>query len=170
MNALVPGSFDPITLGHINIIERASRIFPTVYVAIMNNDSSKYDKSLKSKTYMFSPEQRLELVKLSISHIENAKAVYFDGMLIDACDKLSAHAVIRGVRNSADFEYELIHANWNMEHNNKIEALFMPADSVYDGISSTAVREIIESGDNIDDLKCALHPKAIDYLKNIRKG
>ncbi len=166
MNALVPGSFDPITLGHVNIIERASKIFSKVYVAVMNNDSSKYDKSLKSKIYMFSPEERLELVRRSVSHIENAEAIYFDGMLIDACDELCAYAVVRGVRNANDLEYELIHANWNRAHNPKVEALFMPADPEFDGVSSTSVRKIIESGDNFDALDGALHPLAIEYLKN----
>ncbi len=164
MNALIPGSFDPITLGHINIIERASKMFPKLYVAVMNNDSSKYDKTLKSKTYMFTPEERLELVKRSIAHIENAEAIYFEGMLIDACDKLGAYAVVRGVRNSHDLEYELIHANWNREHNSKIEAVFLPAEPQFDSISSTEVRKIIESGENFHLLCGSLHPNAIEYL------
>ncbi len=164
MNAFVPGSFDPITLGHVNIIERASKMFDKVFVVVMNNDSSKYDDTLKSKTYFLSPDERLDVVKLSISHIENAEAVYFDGMLIDACDKLDAHAVVRGVRNSRDFEYELIHARWNMAHNDKIEVFFLPADPEFDSISSSMVREVIESGENFDALKDALHPRAIEYI------
>lgn len=166
MKALVPGSFDPITLGHVNIAERASRMFDKVYVAVMNNDSSKYDKTLRSKTYMFTPEERVELVRLSISHIENAEAIYYDGMLIDACDELEAYAVIRGVRNAKDLEYEIIHANWNKEHNPKIEPMFIPADPRFDGISSTAVRKIIEDNEDLDALCGKLHPDAIEYLKN----
>ena len=166
MKAIVPGSFDPITLGHINIIERASKMFDTVYVAVMNNDSAKYDDRLKSKSYMLTPDERLKVVELSIAHIENAKPIYFEGMLIDACDKLSAYAVIRGVRDSKDFEYELIHAKWNREHNEKVEALFMPADSRFDSISSSFVKEKIQNGDNLDDLRDALHPDVIEFLKN----
>lgn len=165
MNALIPGSFDPITLGHVNIIERASKMFQKVYVVVMNNDSAKYDKSLKSKTYLLTPMERLEIVKLSIAHIENAEAIYFDGMLIDACDKLDAYAVIRGVRNSHDFEYELIHARWNREHNKKIEVFFLPAEPEFDFISSSMVKEIIRNGDNLNGLADAIHPAAIEYLK-----
>lgn len=165
MKALVPGSFDPITLGHVNIAERASKLFDKVYVAVMNNDSSKYDKTLKSKMYMFTPEERVELVRLSISHIKNAEAIYFDGMLIDACDELEAYAVVRGVRNAKDLEYELIHANWNKEHNPKIEPMFIPADPSFDGISSTAVRKIIEENTDLEALKDKLHPDAIEFLK-----
>ena len=166
MKAIVPGSFDPITLGHINIIERASKMFDTVYVAVMNNDSAKYDDRLKSKSYMLTPEERLKVVELSIAHIENAKPIYFEGMLIDACDKLSAYAVIRGVRDSKDFEYELIHAKWNREHNEKLEVFFMPADPRFDTISSSMVKEKIQIGDHLDDLVGALHPDAIEFLKN----
>ena len=164
MNALIPGSFDPITLGHVNIIERASRMFDKVFVVVMNNDSAKYDNSLKSKTYFLSSDERLEIVRLSIAHIKNAEAVYFDGMLIDACDKLCAHAVVRGIRNSKDFEYESIHAKWNREHNDKIEVLFMPADPKFDNISSSKVKEIITNGDNFDALKDFLNPEAIEYI------
>ena len=73
MIALIPGSFDPITLGHVDVIERAAKKFDKVFVAVMNNDSAKYDKSLQSKTYLFTPEIRLDLVKLSIAHIENVE-------------------------------------------------------------------------------------------------
>lgn len=166
MNALIPGSFDPITLGHVNIIERASKMFNKVYVVVMNNDSAKYDQSLKSKTYLLSAEERLEIVKLSISHIENAEAVYFEGMLIDACDKLDAYAVVRGVRDAKDFEYELIHAKWNREHNEKIEVFLMPAESKFDTVSSTLVRNTIQMRENLDSIEGVLHKDAITYLKN----
>ena len=75
MTALIPGSFDPITLGHLNIIERTAKKFDKVYVAVMNNDSSKHDKTLSSKTYMFDMETRLAMVSLSTEHIENVVVV-----------------------------------------------------------------------------------------------
>ena len=166
MRAIVPGSFDPITLGHVNIVERAAKMFDKVYVVVMNNDSAKYDKTLMSKTYFFTPESRLELVKLSIAHIDNAEAIYFDGMLIDACDNLDAYAVVRGIRDAKDLEYELIHAKWNREHNDKIEAFFMPADPSFDNISSSMVKKKIQDGSSLEELSGALHPKAIEFLKN----
>ena len=167
MRAIVPGSFDPITLGHVNIVERAAKMFEKVYVVVMNNDSAKYDKTLKSKTYLFTPENRLELVKLSIAHIENVEAIYFDGMLIDACDKLDAYAVVRGIRDAKDLEYEFIHAKWNREHNPKVEPIFIPAEDKFNSISSTSVREIIQTGDNFESLGGVLHSDAIAYLQKI---
>ena len=165
--ALIPGSFDPITLGHVNIIERAARMFDKVYVAVMINDSAKYDSSLSSKKYMFSMEERLELARLSVAHIDNAEAIARSGMLIDLCDELKVTCIVKGIRNAADLEYEMIHAKWNKAHNEKAETLFLPADEGLTSVSSTEVRRIIESG-NIDALSGIIHENALDYLKNNR--
>ena len=167
MNALIPGSFDPITLGHINIIERASPMFEKIYVAVMNNDSAEHDKSLRSKEYMFTPSERLELVRRSVAHIPNVEAVLWSGMLIDFCDAYDIVAVIRGVRNSEDFEYELKHAVWNREHNPRAQALLMPAETKYDSVSSTKIREAIVSGD-VSYLEGSIHPDALTYIKSLR--
>ncbi len=167
MNALIPGSFDPITLGHVNIIERASPMFEKIYVAVMNNDSAEHDSSLSSKTqYMFTPEQRLELLRRSVAHIKNAEAVLWDGMLIDFCDAYNIVAVVRGVRNSHDFEYEMIHAKYNREHNPRAQALFMPADPSFDCISSTNIREVIAKGE-LSALEESVHPDALTYIKQL---
>ena len=167
MRALIPGSFDPITLGHINIIERAAPMFEKIYVAVMNNDSAEHDASLTSKTqYMFTPEERLELVRLSISHIANAEAVLWSGMLIDFCDEYNIVAVVRGVRNAGDFEYEMKHAKYNREHNPRAQALFMPADPSFDSISSTNIREVIAKGE-LSALEGSLHPDALAYIKQL---
>ncbi len=167
MNALIPGSFDPITLGHVNIIERAAPMFEKIYVAVMNNDSAEHDSRLSSKTqYMFTPEERLELVRLSISHIPNAEAVMWSGMLIDFCDAYNIVAVVRGVRNSRDFEYEMIHAKYNREHNPRAQALLMPAAPSFDGISSTKIREVIAKGE-LSALEGSIHPNALAYMKTL---
>ena len=166
MNALISGSFDPITLGHVNIIERVSNMFDKVYVAVMNNDSAKYDKSLKSKVNSFTDEQRLEMVRLSTSHIANVIPVYYAGRLIDACDEFDISAVVRGVRNAEDFEYEMIHARWNREHNKRAETLFMPADPKFDGISSSLVKRIIFEDKNPNALDGLVSEKVINYIKN----
>lgn len=163
--ALIPGSFDPITLGHVNIIERAARMFDKVYVSVMINDSAKYDKTLSSKQYMFDMEERLELVRLSIAHIENAEAIARSGMLIDLCDELSVTCIVKGIRNAADLEYEMIHAKWNKAHNERAETLFLPADEGFGAVSSTEVRRIIELGD-IEALSGIIHENALNYLKN----
>lgn len=164
--ALIPGSFDPITLGHVNIIERAAKMFDKVYVAVMINDSAKYDSTLSSKNYMFSMDERLELVRLSVSHIENAEAIARSGMLIDLCDELEVTAIVKGIRNAADLEYEMIHARWNKAHNERAETLFLPADESLTSVSSTAVRQMLADKD-FDGLCKIMSIKAVDYLKNI---
>ena len=161
--ALIPGSFDPITLGHVNIIMRASKIFDKVYVAVMNNDSAKYAKTLSSKTYMFDMETRLELVKRSLSHLDNVETVSYSGMLIDLFDMTGADTVVKGIRNGDDLAYEMIHARWNKEHNPRRETLFLPADESLASLSSTRVRELIDMGE-YEPLAAVLSPAAIKYL------
>ena len=167
MVALIPGSFDPITLGHVNIIERAAKMSDKVYVAVMNNDSAKHSSVLSSKTYMFDMETRRELVRLSLSHIENVEVISSSGMLIDLFDELSADVIIKGIRTSADLEYEMIHARWNKEHNPRLETLFLPADESLASVSSTRVRELLNEG-KYDDLVGILADSAIEYLKEGR--
>ena len=165
--ALIPGSFDPITLGHVNIIERAARMFDKVYVAVMINDSAKYDSTLSSKQYLFSMEERLELVKCSVAHVENAEAIARSGMLIDLCDELGVTAIVKGIRNAADLEYEMIHARWNKAHNDRAETLFLPADESLTAVSSTEVRRALAEKD-FDGLRGILSEKALEYIKNSR--
>ncbi len=165
MIALIPGSFDPITLGHVNIIERAAKTADKVYVAVMNNDSAKHSSVLSSKTYMFNMETRLELVRLSLSHIENVEVISSSGMLIDLFDEIGADVVIKGIRTSADLEYEMIHAKWNKEHNTRLETMFLPADDSLVSVSSTRVREYIDKGE-YDLLRGIISEKAINFLMN----
>lgn len=165
--ALIPGSFDPITLGHVNIIERAAKMFDKVYVAVMINDSAKYDSSLSSKKYMFSMDERLELVRLSVAHIENVEAIARSGMLIDLCDELEITAIVKGIRNAADLEYEMIHARWNKAHNESAETLFLPADENMTAVSSTEVRRLLESGE-LDSLRGIVADGALEYIKSLK--
>lgn len=168
MKVLIPGSFDPITLGHVNIIERAAKLADTVYVAVMNNDSSKHDSTLSSKTYLFNMEERTELVRLSVAHVENVIVISRSGMLIDLFDELSVDTVIKGIRSDKDLEYEMIHAEWNKAHNPRFETVFLPCDENYSGISSTLVRERIKSCD-YEGLCEYMSAQAIEYLKEINK-
>jgi len=165
--ALIPGSYDPITLGHVNIIERASKMFDKVYVAVMNNDSSKYSAVLSSKTYTFTVEERLIMVEHATEHIENVEAISSSGMLIDLFDELGATAIVKGIRNEKDLEYEMIHAKWNKEHNDRAETLFLPADEKLCSVSSTAVRQLI-SEKNFEALEGVIHEKTLEWLKNRR--
>lgn len=166
MIALVPGSYDPITKGHLNIIERASAIADQVYVAVMNNDSSKHDKTLKSKTYMLTPEQRLNTVKLATKHLNNVESLLYPGMLIDLFDELKIDTVFRGIRNSEDLEYEIKHAKWNREHNPKYEVVFLLTREEYANISSSHVKEAIANNNN-DYLSQVLPKPVADYIINL---
>lgn len=168
MNALIPGSFAPITLGHVNIIERAARMFDKVYVAVMNNDSAKHDATLSSKTYTLDIEKRLELVKASLSHISNVEAISSEGMLIDLCDLIDTHIVVKGIRNGEDLEYEMKHAKWNKEHNPKIETIFLPCDEKLSSISSTLVRNLI-SEKRYSELEGIVAPLAIELLQDYKR-
>jgi pantetheine-phosphate adenylyltransferase len=163
MIGLIPGSFDPITLGHVNIIERAAGKFDTVYVAVMNNDSAKHDKTLSSKTYTFDMSERVKMVELSTAHIENVKVISFEGMLIDLFDEIGADVIVKGIRNAADLEYEMIHARWNKAHNPRIETLFMTADENLCAISSTLVRQYIKNRE-YDNLDGVMAESVIRYL------
>ena len=165
MVALIPGSFDPITLGHVNVIERAAAKFDRVIVAVMNNDSAKHDSTLSSKTYTFDMETRLEIVRLSVSHIANVEVISSSGMLIDLFDEVGADVIVKGIRNAADLEYELKHATWNKAHNARIETLFLPADNSFASVSSTLVRENLKNGE-FQKLETVLASPAIEYLKS----
>lgn len=165
MIALIPGSFDPITLGHVNIIERAAKKFDRVIVAVMNNDSAKHDSTLSSKSYTFDMATRLEIVRLSVSHIANAEVISSSGMLIDLFDEVYADVIVKGIRNAADLEYELKHATWNKAHNARIETLFLPAEENLTSISSTLVREHLKNGE-FQKLEGVLAAPAIEHLKS----
>ena len=163
MIGLIPGSFDPITLGHVNIIERTAGKFDTVYVAVMNNDSAKHDKTLSSKTYTFDMSERVKMVELSTAHIENVKVISFEGMLIDLFDEIGADVIVKGIRNAADLEYEMIHAKWNKAHNPRVETLFITADENLCAISSTLVRQYIKNRE-YDNLDGVMAESVIRYL------
>ena len=168
MIALIPGSFDPITLGHVNVIERAAQNFDKVFVAVMNNDSANHFKGLSSKTYMFDMQMRTELVRLSVKHIANVEVVCSSGLLVDLFDELCADVIVKGIRTAADLEYEMIHAAKNKEYNSRVETLFLPASDKLSGVSSTVVREHIKNGE-FDKLEGIISSAAIEYLKGIDK-
>lgn len=140
---LVPGSFDPMTLGHVNVVERAAAIFDQVVVAIMINDQ---------KQYRFSLAQRETLAACSCAHLPNVRVITDDGMLIDLVDKIGADAIIKGVRTVEDFQYEQKMAYWNREHNEKAETLYLPCDPRFSDLSSTRVRQCLETSSPLDGL------------------
>ena len=134
--AVFPGSFDPITLGHFDIIERAVPLFDKLIIAIGQNSQKKY---------MFPLEKRMEFIRKSVAHFPNVEVDYFEGLTIDYCIKKEAQFILRGLRNPADFEFEKAIAQTNrlLTHENKIETIFLLTSAGKSYISSSIVREII---------------------------
>lgn len=144
--ALIPGSFDPITVGHEDVITRAAQLFDRVIVAVMTNDMTKYVATAKQKSYLFSMVERYAMVQAACRHLDNVQVVCSDGMLIDLFDEVGATLIVKGIRNEQDYAYEQKHAEWNRAHNPRAQTVYLPADSRYDHISSTLVRERIAAG------------------------
>lgn len=136
--AIVPGSFDPLTVGHVDIIERAAKIFDEVVVAILVNPE-------KVNSAMFSFEERKRIATVACSHICNVRVITFEGMLWKLAKMLGACAIVKGLRNAADFEYEQPMAAFNYEHYPLAETVYLPS-YVNNDVSSTALRTSIKQG------------------------
>jgi pantetheine-phosphate adenylyltransferase len=132
-SVIYPGTFDPITNGHVDLTERASRLFDRVVVAIAHSEK---------KTPLFSLEQRIELCQQSLSHLDNVEVVGFSNLLIDFARSQDASCVLRGLRAVADFEYEFQLANMNRAMWPEFESVFLTPAEHLSYISSTLVREI----------------------------
>ncbi|MFV0192517.1 pantetheine-phosphate adenylyltransferase [Empedobacter falsenii] len=136
--AVFPGSFDPITLGHLDIIERGVPLFDKIIVAIGTNSS---------KNYMFSLEQRIKFIEDSVSRFGNVEVMSYNGLTVDFCDEVNAQFILRGLRNPADFEFEKAIAHTNRaitDHN--IETIFLLTSSGKAYISSSIVRDVMRNG------------------------
>lgn len=131
--AVYPGSFDPVTNGHIDIIDRASKIFSKIYVAVLKNPQKKAH---------FSLEERIYMLKESLNGRKNVVVESFDGLLIDYAAKKKAHAIIRGLRAVSDFDYEFQMALTNAQMNSKIETVFFMTGHKYSYLSSSLVLQI----------------------------
>jgi pantetheine-phosphate adenylyltransferase len=148
---LIPGSFDPITVGHMDIIRRAAHLFPHVVVAVMTNDMQNYVSGVTPKRYMFTQEERCHLACIACAELPNVEVISAVGRLIDVVDAQGIDGIIKGVRTAVDFEYEQKHALWNRAHNPRAETLYMPATPSFDGISSTWVRKRLEAGESVEE-------------------
>lgn len=153
MKVVYAGSFDPITLGHISVIERAGHLFDEVHVVIANN---------RSKKHQFSIEQRTQLVKLSIAHMTNAVVVPFEGIVADYVNEHSIAAVIRGIRNSTDLEYELQLEQY-MRSTSNADTIYLSPYTKDIQTSSSLVRMFIQSN-KIDKAKEYMHPDAYNQM------
>ena len=155
--ALVPGSFDPFTVGHRYVAQRAASVFDKVFVAVMINDA---------KQYMFTAEQRVEIAKRSLSDLTNVEVIYDGGMLVDLFDKISASAIVKGIRNGEDLAYENEMARYNLEKNPRAITLYVPSDPRVELVSSTLVRSNSDSPELFAECICE---GARDYVLDILK-
>lgn len=143
MVLIYPGSFDPVTNGHLDIIERASAICDKLVVAVGNNESKKY---------AFTVNERIKLIRLTLGDRDDIHVTDFSGLLVDFARKISAKAVIKGLRAVTDFEYEFQMALLNKSLEPNLETLFMMTSVNYSYLSSSAVKEIAGNGGSIDGL------------------
>ena len=134
--AVFPGSFDPITKGHEEIVRRAASMFDEIIVAVGRNTS---------KTTLFPEEQRIAWVKSSFQDLSNVRAEIYDGLTIDFCKQKNARHILRGVRNTLDFEYEMAIAHMNKSMWNEIDTVLLFSDPKWIEISSSIIREIIKN-------------------------
>lgn len=140
--AIYPGTFDPITFGHLDVIQRASELFDIVIVAVLENASKKP---------LFSKEERVEMIKHSIQGLTNVEVDVFDGLLVEYAKKKGAIAIIRGLRAVSDFEYEFQMALMNRKISNGITTVFLMPHEKYTYLNSTIVRELARLKVNVSD-------------------
>lgn len=143
MSVIYPGTFDPITNGHLDIIERSAVIFPRVLVAVANSPSKKP---------LFSLDERVELVRQSVAHLSNVEVFGFSDLLANVIKQHNISAIIRGVRTTTDFEYELQLAALNRLLTKGVDSLFFPPAEKWAFVSSTIVREIYLHGGDVAEL------------------
>lgn len=140
---LYPGSFDPITNGHLDIIKRASKMFDEVTVGVLNNSQ---------KTPMFTTDERVNLIEEAVQLFPNVKVVQFGGLLVDYVQKENITAIIKGLRAISDFEMELQMASMNKKLNDDAETIFLMTATEYSYLSSSLVKEVFRFGGEIEGL------------------
>ena len=139
--ALYPGSFDPMTLGHLDIIKRASLMFDELIVAVLDNTQ---------KTPLFSTDERVKILQEATKDMPNVKVDYFRGLTVDYCLQNNLHIMVRGLRAVTDFEYELQIAQTNRKiSDNRVDTVFLTTDLQYSYLSSSTVKEIAKYGGDV---------------------
>ena len=140
IKAIYPGSFDPITNGHIDVVKRASKIFDQVIIAVSQN--------INKKSFL-SEKEKIETINLSIQSLHNVEVISFDSLLVDFAKSINAQIILRGLRAVSDFEYEFQLAGMNKHLNKNIETFFLTPSEEFSNISSSLVREILVLGGDI---------------------
>ena len=155
MSVILPGSYDPVTIGHLDIIRRAAEKYDEVYVVVFTNPKKKY---------MFSVEDRVRMLMLATDDLDNVLVSYSNGLVIDYMTDHEISKIIKGYRTEADLEWEREQAEWNYEHGRYETELWKCRDGL-DGISSTTARAAIKNGALLD----MLHPAVAEYVNGIKK-
>ena len=157
--AIYPGSFDPLTNGHLDVIERAAKLFDKVIVAIANNDT---------KNPLFTLAERRDLVNRSVGLLKNVETDTFDGLLVEYVERRAGQAILRGLRAVSDFEFEFQLALMNRKLNERVETIFMMPKDTYTFLSSRIVKEIARLG---GDVSAFLPPQVCAALgRKLAKG
>ena len=153
MKILYPGTFDPLTNGHLDLIERSQRIFGQVVVAVLENTS---------KNPTFSLKERIEQISISISHLSSTEVISYSGLTVDCAKEVKADLILRGLRAMSDFEYELQISHTNKTLNKSIETIFLSTDTNFSFLSSSLVKEVAKFN---GEIKHMVPPKVEDDLK-----
>jgi len=141
--AVYPGSFDPFTNGHLDILNRAAKIFDYIIIAVLVHPA---------KTCMFSPEQRVGMINEVLKESEHVRAIHFNGLLVDFCRQVHACAVIRGLRAVSDYEYELQLSSINKQLAPELETVFLMSSNQYSFLSSSIVKEVSKYGGDVSSM------------------
>ena len=155
--AVVPGSFDPVTFGHLDIIKRGASVFDEIHVVVLNNSSKKP---------LFTVEERMALISEVTSTLPNVHVDSFSGLLVDYANKVNAHAIVRGLIAVSDFEYEMQITSMNRVLDEKIETFFIMTNNQYSFLSSSIVKEVAKYGGNISELV----PKQVEAALKMKFG
>ncbi|HEV8675161.1 MAG TPA: pantetheine-phosphate adenylyltransferase [Methylomirabilota bacterium] len=143
MRAVYPGSFDPLTNGHLDLIERSLRIFDELIVAVVTNPA---------KTALFSEDERVEIIREATRSLRHIEIMVFEGLLVDFVTKVGARAIVRGLRAVSDFEYEFQMALMNRKLREEIETVFLMPHEAYSYISSRLIKEVAAHGGSVTGL------------------
>lgn len=156
--AVYPGSFDPLTNGHLDIIKRAAKLYDEVTVAVLINTT---------KTGLFTLEERVEMIRQVVAEIPNVKVDSFVGLLVDYCRNNDIKVIIRGLRAVSDYEYEMQIAQMNRTLNKEVETVFLMTNTKYSFLSSSIVKEVTKFGGDVDGI---VPPIVQDKMKSKYRG
>ncbi len=160
--AICPGSFDPITVGHLDIIRRTAKMFDRVVVLVLINS--------KKNGGMFTPSERVDFIKRSTAHIPNVEVEFYDGLLAEYAVKKGAVAIVKGLRVLSDYEDEFKQALTNKKLASDIETIFMVTDTEYMFLSSSLVKEVGSFGGDISDfIPSAIKTDIIERIRELRE-